>query len=122
MRPVFPLLAVSYLLLVGVVALLATLGVRCGRAAVTGVVVAELILVLNAAVDVTALLRGHRPAALATHLGYLLCSVALLPFLVSRPPRRFADGPGWTRPRHAVLALACAVTAVVVVRQQQTLE
>ena len=120
--PVVSVLAVSYLGLVAVISVLAACGVRCSRAAAAGAAVAEVLLVTNAALDVVVLIRGHRPAELGTHLGYLLVSVAMLPLLLSQVPTPDRSaGPVWTRTRHAVLALACAVAVVVVVRLYETL-
>ena len=122
LMPVVSVLAVSYLGLVAVISVLAACGVRCSRAAAAGAAVAEVLLVTNAALDVVVLIRGHRPAELGTHLGYLLVSVAMLPLLLSQVPTPDRSaGPVWTRTRHAVLALACAVAVVVVVRLYETL-
>ena len=72
---------VIYLALVAVLAGAAAAGVRCGVAVRAGVVVGEILLVVQALLDVISYLRGHRPAETATHLGYLVVSVVLLPRL-----------------------------------------
>ncbi len=111
---------VVYLLLVAVLALLSVAGVRLASAVRTGVVVAELMLVAEAVLAVGRMLGGDRPADPLVHLGYVVVSVVLLPVLL-RPPK---DVEGETavdqRARHAVVALACLVTAVVVVRLRAT--
>jgi hypothetical protein len=74
--------------------------------------------VLEAVLDVARLLGGERPADPLVHLGYVAVSVVLLPLLL-RPTRGPVDSAS-ERGRHAVVALACLVTAVVVVRQRAT--
>lgn len=89
-------------------------------AVLAGVALLELTLLVQAAADVVSLAAGHDPGSLATHLGYLLASVLLLPLLVllTRPPS--ASGARTQPAEHvwssAVLAVACCATAVVVVR------
>lgn len=84
----------------------------------TGVVVAQAPLIVQAAVDAATLLRGHRPADLPVHVGYLLTSVALLPPLTARPGR--GRPPTRSRSDAAAAALASLVTAVVVIRLHAT--
>lgn len=110
----------GYLALVAAVAAAAMLGVRCAPALRTGIVVAQVLLVIQAAVDTVTLLRGHRPADPATHLGYLVTSVALLPLLTARPGATREPPASASRSTAAVAALACAATAVVVVRLHAT--
>ena len=74
----------AYLALVGALAVLAAAGVRCRPAVQTGIVVAELALLVQAAIDIVKLARGHRPAEPAVHLGYVLVSIAILPLLIGR--------------------------------------
>lgn len=66
------------------------------------------------------MLRGHRPADLATHLGYLTVSVTLLPLLTARPGTDGEPAVPLPRSASAVAALTCAATAVVVVRLHVT--
>jgi len=110
----------GYLALVAAVAAGAVLGVRCAAAVRTGVVVAQVLLVVQAVVDAVTLLRGHRPADLPTHLGYLIASVALLPLLTARPAAAAEPPAALPRSAAAVAALACTATAVVVVRLHAT--
>lgn len=108
----------GYLAVVTVLAAAAAIGLPCVPAVRTGLLVAQVLLVVQAAVDAVTLLRGHRPADLPTHVGYLLTSVALLPLLIARPGR--TPQAAMPRSQHAVAALACAVTGVVVVRLHLT--
>jgi len=108
----------GYLAVVAALAVAAALGVRCTAGVQAGMVVAQILLVVQAAVAAATLLRGHRPADLPTHLGYLATSVALLPLLAPRPGG--TGSPPWSRSSAMVAALACAVTAVVVVRLHVT--
>ncbi|MGL5927477.1 MAG: hypothetical protein ACRCY8_00940 [Dermatophilaceae bacterium] len=115
-----------YLALVALLSGAAALGIRCGRAADAGVVVAELLLIARAVVDVVDVTRGPRVPDAATHLGYVVVSVVLLPLLIqlamsarsatgtARAPR---DG---SRARHTASALACVVLMVVAARQTTT--
>ena len=121
MSPVLLTVTAVYLGLVAVLAVLASGGVRCRPAVQTGVVVAECALVLQAAVDLVRLARGHRPSEPAVHLGYVLVSIGLLPLLLGgargRPRDLGADG---ARQGFLVVALACAVAIVVVLRMHAT--
>lgn len=56
----------------------------------------------------------------ATHLGYLVTSVALLPLLTARPGAARELPASAPRSTAAVAALACAATTVVVVRLHAT--
>jgi hypothetical protein len=114
----------AYLLLVATLASAAALGARVATAVWAGVVVGQVLLVVQALVDAGTLLTGHRPGELATHLGYLVASVLMLPLLVSGASGGFGRsgvrGPGATRTDHLVVALAAAVTVVVSVRLHAT--
>ncbi|MGL4175939.1 MAG: hypothetical protein ACRCSN_07655 [Dermatophilaceae bacterium] len=115
-----------YLALVALLSGAAALGIRCGRAADAGVVVAEVLLIARAVVDVVDVVHGPRVADAATHLGYVVVSVVLLPLLiqlavsarsateVERTPR------DRSRARHMASVLACAALMVVVARQTTT--
>lgn len=120
MTPALLQLAVGYLALVGILSCLAALGVRCATAVRTGLIVAELLLVAQATIDVVAQLRGHRPSDPATHLGYLLVSVLLLPLLVSRTDYLAPDAENVVRSDQLVVLVACAASIVVVVRLHAT--
>ncbi len=116
MSPASLQVVVIYLALVAVLAGAAAAGVRCGVAVRAGVVVGEILLVVQALLDVISYLRGHRPSETATHLGYLVVSVALLPLLAGR-----ALGEAEvSRSDYVVTALACGVTIVVVLRLHAT--
>lgn len=116
MSPATLQVVVIYLAVVAVLAGAAAAGVRCGVAVGAGVVVGEILLVVQALLDVISYLRGHRPAETATHLGYLVVSVVLLPLLAGR-----ALGEAEvSRSDYVVVALACAVTVVVVLRLHAT--
>ena len=116
MTTLLPMLAASYLLVVAVVAMAAAAGLRCHRAAVTGAVIAQTLLVANAVADLLGLVRGQRPDEPATHIGYLLTSVALLPLLAAIVP----NDSHRPRPLHAALAVACLTAVVVVARLDAT--
>jgi hypothetical protein len=107
---------VLYLALVAVLAGLAAAGVRCGTAVRAGVVIGEVLLIAQAAIDIVSYLRGHRPSEPATHLGYLVVSVVLLPLLAGRPLGEAEP----SRTDFLVVALACGVTIVVVLRLHAT--
>lgn len=77
----------------------------------SGAVILEILLVVVAGSSVWTMLSGHRPAEPATHVGYLACSVLLLPLLVVRP-RTDRD----TRWDSAVLGVAAVGVGVVVLR------
>jgi len=107
---------VLYLALVAGLAGAAAAGVRCGTAVRAGVVIGEALLIAQAVIDVVSHLRGHRSGEPATHLGYLIVSVVLLPLLAGR-----ALGEGEVpRSDYVVVALACGVTIVVVLRLHAT--
>jgi len=114
-------LAVGYLALVGFLAALAAVGVRCVTAVRTGLLVAELLLVSQAAIDAVAQVRGHRPSDPVTHVGYLLVSVVVLPLLVGRTEYLSAGAAeSVVRSDQLIVLLACAVSIVIVVRLHAT--
>lgn len=88
------------------------------RASRTGYLVAEVLLVVAAVVDVARFAGGQRSDEPAVHLGYVLASVLLLPILV----RPVADDAAEDdrRGRQLVLAVACLAVLVVVWRQRVT--
>jgi hypothetical protein len=107
---------VLYLALVTVLAGAAAAGVRCGIAVRAGVVIGELLLVVQALLAMISYGRGHRPGEPATNLGYLVVSVVLLPLLAGRA---LGDAEP-SRSEYVVVALACAVAVVVVLRLHAT--
>jgi hypothetical protein len=106
--------AVVYLALVAALAGAAAAGLRCGTAVRAGVVVGEVLLLVQAALAVGSYARGHRPTETATNLGYLAVSVTLLPLLAGRALARPS------RADFLVVALACGVSVVVVLRLHAT--
>jgi hypothetical protein len=127
MRDQLGTVLVLYLGLVALTAGAAAAGARCLRAADTGAVVAQVLLVALAVADVSVLASGRRPASMGTHVGYLIVSVTLLPLLAGpaspllRPAGQVGDTRGGrARGRPAVLTLTCLALAVVVVRQSRT--
>lgn len=116
MSPLAASVTATYAVVLAVLALAAALRPPKRRAhLLTGAVVLEALLVGQAVLSVWSLLQGHRPADPATHVGYLACSVLLLPLLVLRP-----DGDTDTRWDDAVLAVAAVALAVVAIRAAAT--
>jgi hypothetical protein len=74
-------------------------------------VVGEVELVIQAAVAVALLVAGHDPASLGEFLGYLVVTVALLPFALNR-----ARHPEATRFDSAVVGVTAIAVAVAVLR------
>jgi hypothetical protein len=107
------LAAVLYLGVVALLAVLAGLGAPLDAAVRSGFAIGRVGAGLVAALDLATLLRGHRPAELATHLGYAACAVLLPWLLTSREVVRGEPG-AW------VVAAASGATAVVLVRLAQT--
>jgi hypothetical protein len=107
---------VAYLALVGALAGAAAAGVRCGPAVRAGVVIGELLLIVQALLAVVSYARGYRPGEPATNLGYLVVSVVLLPLLAGRA----LDDAEPSRSEYVVAGLACGVTIVVVLRLHAT--
>ena len=119
MTPTILQIVVAYLTLVGGLAVLGALGVRCGSAVKTGLVVGGVLLLIQAGLDLAGWARGHRPSDPATHLGYLVVSVVLLPLIAGRALVA-ADGAAPERSDYLVVALACAVAVVVALRLHAT--
>lgn len=85
-----------------------------GRTARLATVLLEVAAVAQAAHDAAGLVAGHRPADPAVHVGYLMCSVAVVPVVAAVVRRdRGPIGAGAT-------AFGLVALAVVVVRMQQT--
>ena len=109
------LVAVVYLAVVAGIAVLTGLGAPLNAAVRSGFAVGRVGAGLVAALDVTTLLRGHRPAELTTHVAYAVCAVALPWLLTNRAVLQSRSAPSpW------VVALAAAATAVVLVMMAQT--
>jgi len=109
------LLVVVYLGVVAVLALLTGLGAPLDAAVRSGFAVGRVGAGLVAVLDAATLLRGHRPADLATHVAYAVCAVAL-PWLLTS--RTVLQGDAGRSPW--VVAAASVATAVVLVRLAQT--
>jgi hypothetical protein len=74
----------------------------------------ELLLIVRAMIGVGQLINGDEPEHLATYVGYLISSVAILPIALAA----VADAKDhWT---NAVLAVAIVAVVVVVIRLQMT--
>jgi hypothetical protein len=74
----------------------------------------ELALVVQALIEGVRLLRGGRAAEPATHFGYLVASVVVLPLALQ------ATSPDRTRWDGAVLAVGALAAAVVAIRLRVT--
>jgi hypothetical protein len=84
-----------------------------GRGRLAAVAVLQAAALGHALAAGAAVLLGHRPAELATHLGYLIASVGVLP--VALAAGRRADGPD-----PAVVGIAGVALCVIVMRAQAT--
>jgi hypothetical protein len=102
--------AVAYLGLVAVLAVMAALGAPLEPAARTGDLVGRVLVGLVVTVDVVSVVRGHRPSDPAVHYAYAGCAVAI-PFLMSG---RRPDPSLW------VVALIAVANLVVVLRLAAT--
>ena len=116
MSPVFSLTVIVYALgIAGVCALAAITGRPRPRAVTAGLVILETSVLVQAVLDGVDVLRGRHGGDMATHVGYLLASVAIIPLTVATV--RFDPG----RWGSAALAVGCIVLAVVSLRLHQTL-
>ncbi|GAA1659881.1 hypothetical protein GCM10009765_06570 [Fodinicola feengrottensis] len=84
------------------------------RAVLPTVIIVEAALLIQAILDLAGLLGGHHPAEPATHLAYLVTSLAVLPVAGSQVAR---DNGRWAA---TLLAVALLALAVIVVRLQTT--
>lgn len=84
------------------------------RAALPTVILLETALLIQAILDIAGLLGGHHPAEPATHLAYLVTSLAVLPVAGSQVVR---DDGRWAG---ILLAVALIALAIIVVRLQTT--
>lgn len=101
---------------IGVVLLLLAVLGRAPRSPVLVLAgLAEFTVVVGILVNVVMLLRGHAPPDLITHISYLLTIPFIIPLGVGLTSRKI-DRWGLL-----IIAVACLVTAVLVVRQLQTL-
>lgn len=82
-----------------------------GRPLLMAAALAELELVVQAAVALAVIAGGHRPDSMGEFLGYLLVTVGMIPVAWAR-----ARGPHATRFDAVVLGIVCLVTAVAVLR------
>jgi hypothetical protein len=81
------------------------------RGYLIAVAIAELELILQAVAALIVIATGHRPDVMGEYLGYLVVTVALLPFALNR-----ARSPEATRWDNAVVAVTCVAVAVAVLR------
>lgn len=94
----------------------ALLGRPRGRTHGVALVALELAAVVQVTLDVAGLLAGHRPPQPATHLGYLVASLVVLPIALSSAGPAEDDGP-WGS---AIAAVGCCAMAVVALRLRVT--
>lgn len=83
------------------------------RGQLAGLVLVEAVLLVQAVLAVGSMFTGHRPAAMATFVGYLLTAVLIPPV---------AALFGWTertRWGSVIIAAACLIVPVLVLRLQQ---
>lgn len=112
----FSLAVVLYALgLAAVCAVIAVRGAARGPLLLPALAMVEIVVIIQAALDLTRLARGAHPAELATHVGYLIASIVIVP--VAAGAIRLDEGP-WGS---AALAIGCLVVAVVSIRLHQTL-
>ena len=64
--------------------------------------------------------KGHRPADAVTNVGYVVVSLVLLPLLVGSRVAAAGEVAAPARSDHIVVALACGVVAIVVLRMHAT--
>lgn len=74
----------------------------------------ECALLVQGILDATGILRGHRPGELATHLAYLVTSLAVLPVAAVQGGGEDGRWPA------VLIAVALLVCAVIVIRLQTT--
>jgi hypothetical protein len=74
----------------------------------------EVVLIVQAAIEAVRLLGGGRAAEPATHLGYLMASVVVLPLAVTNTSR------SRTRWDAAIVGVAALATAIVTLRLRVT--
>ena len=116
MSPVFGLTVILYALgLAGAYGIAAVGGHLRSRAVVPALAILELSVLVQAWLDAAAVLRGRHGPEVATHVGYLLTSVAVLPITVAAVR---LDSGRWGS---TALAVGCVLLAVVSLRLHQTL-
>jgi hypothetical protein len=81
-----------------------------------GLAVLQAAAVVQAGLDVAGELAGHRPAERATHLGYVVASLIIVPIALGAAPPTERRGP-WDA---AIAAVACVAMLVVVLRLRVT--
>jgi hypothetical protein len=109
------LVAAGYAGLVAVAALVLTLLRRSRPAWLDqGVWILELLMAVRVVAGIGSMLKGERPEAMSSHVGYLAAAVAVLPIAM----QSVADDRGrWSC---GVVAVAALAVAVVAVRLQMT--
>ena len=119
----FAWLTAAALVLVAVMAALATRVTSWERTARVAVVVAEALVVLYVVAELGLLLRADaadRPDSMLTHIGYAVAAVGLIPALAWRPP---TDPNAEAEPEPVslwVLVVVLLAVAVCVIRLVQT--
>jgi hypothetical protein len=89
-----------------------------------GLALLQVLLGLQATIDVAQLAGGRRPPEMLTHVGYLVVSVTVLPAAVASGFRRAARGAdaaaALVRGDALMVVFGCAAAAVIVVRMFAT--
>ncbi|MGI9003392.1 MAG: hypothetical protein ACR2GH_17325 [Pseudonocardia sp.] len=123
MNPTLAVFVLLYSALLAAWALItALLGRGPGLGLIGGLVLLELTVIAQAALESIGLLVGRRASESVTHVGYLVTSVVLLPLLlaITRPARVPAAGTARVGAQHgwdaAIIAVACIALAVVDLR------
>jgi hypothetical protein len=89
---------------------LAAVGRRPERTYLVAVVIGQVELVLQGLVAVGFILAGHEPESLGEYLGYLMVTVALLPFAFNRG--RVPEATRWDSAVIGVVAFAVAIAVI----------
>lgn len=117
-------IALYAVFLAGLAAWTGIRGREFSPALIVGLGFLELMLVLQALLDVVRIATVRGPDEAATHIGYLLTSVLILPFAVGPTVRRAALAPDGTvtqaRSDAALTTFGCVVVIIVVVRMFAT--
>lgn len=116
-------LTAGLLLLLAVLAGLATRLTTLERPVRAAIVAAEALVAFVVVADIGLLLRADaadRPESMVTHVGYAVAAAGLLPALVWRAPAHAEDDPDVDQASLWVVAVALVAVAVCVVRLVQT--
>lgn len=117
----YPALSLAVALFLGVVAVLAVIGILTARVeplARLAMKVGQLATLVVVALDVVTMLQGHEPPDRTTHIGYAVAAVGLPVLLLTRHAEEGEEEP--PKPHLGVVAVTAAAVAVLVLRLQQT--